>query len=428
MQITIHRGINQIGGCITEIATDKTRILIDLGQNLPKGNVPSDDNMANKENIEDLTKGVNAIFYTHYHGDHVELFKYVPEGIEQHIGEVAKQVMLCKYEALIHIPEDAPVKVEDIQLLELFKTFREKQEIPIGNIKITPYFVSHSACDAYMFLIEAEGKRILHTGDFRDHGYLGKGLMQVLEKIILHKGAIDVLITEGTMLSRSTEKVLHENDIKQKAIKLMRQYKYVFVLCSSTDIDRLASFYQAAQETGRSFLYDNYQKNVLNIFTETKGTIRELFRFDNGHYYKHGHKKQLDILKGKGFCMLVRPKHYDQIKELLTQLPEEQTLFIYSMWSGYLNEGENQKKEYVKIEKLFKGRVKRLHTSGHATPEALAKVCNLVNPTTAIIPIHSEASSNYANLPITEHLRQKIMTTSCSIDSVNIGINQNSTN
>lgn len=31
MKVTIHRGINQIGGCITEIATSNTRILIDLG-------------------------------------------------------------------------------------------------------------------------------------------------------------------------------------------------------------------------------------------------------------------------------------------------------------------------------------------------------------------------------------------------------------
>jgi ribonuclease J len=31
MKITIHRGIDQIGGCITEISTAKARILIDLG-------------------------------------------------------------------------------------------------------------------------------------------------------------------------------------------------------------------------------------------------------------------------------------------------------------------------------------------------------------------------------------------------------------
>jgi len=37
MKITIHRG-NQIGGCITEIVSSRgTRIFVDLGHNLPKG-------------------------------------------------------------------------------------------------------------------------------------------------------------------------------------------------------------------------------------------------------------------------------------------------------------------------------------------------------------------------------------------------------
>ena len=36
MQVIIHRGTHQIGGCITQIRSDKgTRIAIDIGQNLP---------------------------------------------------------------------------------------------------------------------------------------------------------------------------------------------------------------------------------------------------------------------------------------------------------------------------------------------------------------------------------------------------------
>ena len=35
MKITAHRGLEQIGGCITEISTDTSRIFIDFGQNLP---------------------------------------------------------------------------------------------------------------------------------------------------------------------------------------------------------------------------------------------------------------------------------------------------------------------------------------------------------------------------------------------------------
>ena len=35
MNIIIHRGANQIGGCITEITTDGAKIFIDFGSNLP---------------------------------------------------------------------------------------------------------------------------------------------------------------------------------------------------------------------------------------------------------------------------------------------------------------------------------------------------------------------------------------------------------
>ena len=35
MIINIHRGLEQIGGCITEISTETSRVFIDMGQNLP---------------------------------------------------------------------------------------------------------------------------------------------------------------------------------------------------------------------------------------------------------------------------------------------------------------------------------------------------------------------------------------------------------
>ena len=46
MRITVHRGINQIGGCITEIATTSSKILIDLGGNLPDGDGRCEDRLA----------------------------------------------------------------------------------------------------------------------------------------------------------------------------------------------------------------------------------------------------------------------------------------------------------------------------------------------------------------------------------------------
>src|SRR5574344_2936319 len=99
MRITIHRGFRQIGGCITEISSKAgTKIIIDLEHNLP-GTNDGKDELANGEAVKELAKGCSAIFYTHYHGDHVDLFQYV-DGVKQYIGAGAKGGMNCKYFAL----------------------------------------------------------------------------------------------------------------------------------------------------------------------------------------------------------------------------------------------------------------------------------------------------------------------------------------
>src|SRR5574344_1872412 len=96
MNITIHRGAHQIGGCITEISTEGCKILIDLGSNLP--GCKNEELTATQ--VEEITRGADAIFYTHNHCDHVGLLHLVLQDIPQYMGAGARKVMMCKYNAL----------------------------------------------------------------------------------------------------------------------------------------------------------------------------------------------------------------------------------------------------------------------------------------------------------------------------------------
>ena len=417
MKITIHRGAHQIGGCITEIKSGNAKILIDLGANLPD----SEEKELDASDVARLTNDADAIFYTHYHGDHVGLFHLVPENIPQYIGKGAQEVMLCKYRALNKHQD----RSKELIAIERFHLYTPNVPIDIkGQIRVTPYYVSHSAFDAYMFKIEAGGKTILHTGDFRRHGYLGKGLFKVLHDYIKN---VDFLIIEGTMLGRKEEKVVRENDIKLNTVSLLKKHKYVFALCSSTDIDRLASFHQACKETHRNFLCDQYQKSVLDIFP--RYMRHGLFHFDNVfvmYRQQVANPKVMAKLRNEGFLMPVRVSQMEFVKDLLAIYNDEPAYLIYSLWQGYYNGTEKQvNPKIVELRSLFPGHIldgvyDGFHTSGHADVETLEEACRILRPRLGIIPIHKEALSTYKALDIAKEF--PVIESSEQIENVTVSI------
>lgn len=393
MTITIHRA-NQIGGCITIIEHDGCKIIFDLGSTLP-GNSSEE---LSKEDLATIIDGANAIFYTHYHADHTGLHHLVDANIPQYIGPGAKEVILCKYQALAK-HGDFSKEIESTEKMLSYTTGHHIKYNGSDKIKVTPYFVSHSAFDAYMFLIECDGKKILHTGDFRKHGYLGKGLFPTLTKYI---GEVDILITEGTMLGRKQEKVISENEIKQNVIKALKLHKYVFALGSSTDLDRLSSFHAACKQTGREFVVDTYQKSVLDVFTRYAGQKSDLFVFDKCFVSEtYNHPKIISYLKDKGFLMPIRSSMIERVKSIIEDYGLEEPWLIYSMWNGYAEEGkEYSNADVIGIRNLFGDRIfdgthAGFHTSGHADVETLEEVCVTVKPRIGVIPIHKDASTHY---------------------------------
>ncbi len=399
MNIKIHRGLEQIGGCITEIWTDTSRVFIDFGKNLP-GSAPATTEEEDEELVSSIlkqnVKGHQAVFYTHAHEDHVGLFHHIPSSIPQYIGEGAKEILLAKYHYIIEglkLAGTSTQKATEKQnKIETFNTWSRtlQHSIYIGDIKITPYFCCHSIYDAYMFLIEAGGKRIWHTGDYRAHGYLGKGLFKVLKAFARN---IDVLITEGTMLNREDE-CIDEYEVSRRMSHVMQAFKYVFVLASSTDIERLATIKNAAK-IARKCLYVNsgYMNKTMSIFTRREAkNSKGLFSFSPCFY---SGENDLEHMKRNGFVMVTGVAKYNDVQNLLTCLPPSETILIYSSWDGYyrIPEQIEANPRYKMFREAFHN-VVDIHTSGHADRDTIKKVVRIVNPH-KVICIHKEATNNY---------------------------------
>lgn len=420
MTITIHRGIDQIGGCITEIASSNgTKILIDLGHNLPEGDSLADDKYDDPKELETLLNGVSHIFYSHYHGDHIGFESKVPITVEQHIGALSLKMMITLKEYMKFADDLKEEACESLEALSRFKVYEPKVKVDYGGIKVTPYPISHSAVDAYMFVIECDGKRILHTGDFRDHGYGAKERLRDVENEV---GNIDILITEGTLLSRDDKRMMSEKELQDEAYKWFNKYKYAFVLCSSMDADRIVSFFMASQHCNkdRRFIADSYQIEQIKNLKQLPDPYNQLFAYP----YGRDQESEWRRMKQCGFTMLVRNtvsfrKRIHETMKALHLNPKE-VLFIYSMFDGYVNPLRTKifKKELYDFTHLYNWDYIPLHTSGHASKEALQAICEHINPKKAIIPIHKEELGLLGKLDMDIHC--PIVESTQVVDGINI--------
>ncbi len=190
------------------------------------------------------------------------------------LGEASREVARILYRRLSRC---AGLDVQPVlSALERAHTFQPGRTLTIGNIRITPLLVDHSAFDAYMFLLESDGVRLLYTGDFRNHGPRGKALLPVLRRYV---GQVDWLICEGTTLSRPQGRVLTEWELGSRARAVMQAHRHVFVLCASTNIDRIATLAHCAPR-GRPVICDGYQKEILNCVEKLSGSKSGFYRFD----------------------------------------------------------------------------------------------------------------------------------------------------
>ena len=377
MKLCIHRGTHQIGGIAAEISTATTRILIDMGDELSL-----DSNFVsaplNISGVTDANGHCDAVLFTHYHGDHTgQMLRIRPE-IPLYAGALAKDIMLQSAEHGGHKDDALSARMQTIQ------TFSPGEPFLIGDIQITPFCIDHSACDSYLFLIEADGKRVLYTGDFRLHGVRGGTMDKILDRRI---GKVDAVITEGTTASRSDGAVVTEWDLQKRVKTYLLQYKYVFVLCATTNLDRIFALARAVPY-GKCSLCDEYQYSLVNTVSEHWSGISTFYEMPKLNYFKQAPSKTFERLGG---LMFVRANR--QFEAMIRQFDPAQSIILYSMWDGYRTKPGSNLPAFLALT----GTWEALHTSGHASPEDIRLIIDKADPE-LVIPMHTDAPQQMQNI------------------------------
>lgn len=384
LQLTVHRGTREIGGCCIEIAhPDGERLILDAGRPL---DAPDGATGLLPASL-DLSRPATVLI-SHPHQDHWGLVEELPPDWPIWTGSGSAKLIAVTGDITRH------------PLTRTFQTWHSRSKpFAIGPFKVTPTLTDHSAFDAYMLLVEGAGKRVLYTGDFRRHG---RKSVLVDRMMASPPPDIDVLVTEGTNLG-SGKPVTTEVELEREFVELFKRTKgRVFVAWSGQNIDRTVTLYRAAKRTDRMLVIDLYTADVLDQISEGTGVPRAGYsnlkvvvtRGLRGYYRKLGRDDFVARMAQHGTAArhLAQCRHVIMLRRGLLAdyqrggvVPTADDAFNFSMWRGY--ERDPDVAEVLDWFRRGGAAITFIHTSGHASPADLRAFAAAIRPKLTV-PVH----------------------------------------
>ena len=280
------------------------------------------------------------------------------------------------------------------------------QPFQIGDVRVTAYAVDHSTFGSVAYLVEANGKTVLYSGDLRTHGRK-PGMARTLIAQVAPRG-IDVLVVEGTHFGSGQDGGTTEFELEKSVVEHVRTAPaLVLASFSPLDVDRLVTFYRVAQRTGRVFVADAYTAFVLHLVASQAAIPRPTRNKGIRVFFNLGFlRRNIDNL-----ARLFEPDRItlDEVlntpeKRLMVFRPLMTTLdfdgqlprgcrVIYSRWLGYL-----KNPDWVELRAQIAaagGDFIPAHASGHIHAADILDFVRAVNPR-LVIPIHTFEPQRFA--------------------------------
>jgi ribonuclease J len=392
LKLIVHRSTQEIGGnCIELESSSGARLLLDIGRPLgaprqAKGLLPE---------TLDTGRDVAGVVISHPHQDHWGLLDETPAHWPVWSGAHARKLIDITASIFGEVPRNP------------WTEWSGPEPFDIGPFRLTPFLTDHSVFDAYGLLIEADGRRVFYSGDFRRHG---RKAVLVNRLMALPPADIAVLLMEGTNVG--TDKPTRtESDIEGDFVDLMKATRgRVFVNWSAQNVDRTVTLYRACLQAGRTLVVDLYTAEVLEALADAGklpapgwNNIKVVITRAFSRLYKaKGRDTFVDRMASHGMSARALTTTPDRWVIMLRKSligdysragvnPSPDDAWSWSQWSGYLKEPEGQ----VIADWLSGGGAKacHLHTSGHASTADLVAFAAALKPKT-LVPIHGVAWDN----------------------------------
>jgi ribonuclease J len=270
-----------------------------------------------------------------------------------------------------------------------------------------PVHVDHSIPGAYGFVIQTSGGTMAYTGDFRFHGPAGSMTRDFVDFARQEKPKL--LLTEGTRVGPGNDTAnMSETAVKKEALKMVRGTKsLVFSTFRGNDVDRVNTFFDACQATGRRLVVSMKVAVLLEKLTADKGLRvprvgkdvdvylrrKRTGRFDDSDYY--GWERPFiskgltadEIRRRQGEVFL----HLEawNFPELIDIKPDRGGTYIHAATEAFNEEGEKEETLIRNWVEHVGFHYAQLHASGHAPGSEVGELVRGISAK-KVMPIHTE--------------------------------------
>ena len=401
MKVCIHRGAREIGGNCVEVEAQGVRIVLDVGRPL--------DAVLDEEVPLPPVAGLSAgddrslagVIISHSHQDHWGLARQIAPDVPLFMGAAAHRIL---QEAAFFSPAGADMNPAGFLL--------DRQPFQLGPFRITPYLVDHSAFDAYALLVEADGRRLFYTGDYRGHGRKSALFARLVRN---PPQDIDVVLTEGTLLDAqgaATRTPNDERSVEQTCVRLFKATPgMALVVYSAQNIDRLVTLYRAALRADRNFVMDLYTATLaratnqasiprpgpdwprVKVFVPHRQrlAVKNAAEFERVQWVRQSRLYPEDLAQQKE--RLVMTFRGSMARDLEAAGCLAGAAIVWSLWPGYLE--SDQRLQAFQARQALP--LVHAHCSGHAYPLDIQRLVQAMQPK-RIVPMHTAAPAGFRNL------------------------------
>jgi ribonuclease J len=452
VKLTFFGGVNEIGGNKVLVEDQETRIFLDFGMSFSQaakyyaeflqprtcsglkdlielGIIPDlqgiyrNDLLANEGKPLTEEPSIDAVFLSHAHADHSWNIALLHPDIPIHCGFTCKLMLQAAqetsagtyYEDFYKYRECFVDRKRKPERERNFKTFRTGDVVKVKDVEVEPIHVDHSIPGAYSFLVHTSSGCIAYSGDIRMHGPKKEMTEEFMEKAKAAKPI--ALILEGTNIDDRMGSLTEEQVFRIVNHLISRTKNLVLFDFPIRDVDRLKTFFKAAENNGRRYVTNMKQAYLIELLSKEDKKLEipsidnfDIFlhksgwgRYEEKDYYKWQRKyldyenvvKAEQVAKQQSKYMLFM--EFFDLTELLDVRPNLNSLFIHSLTEPFNEEMAMDFNRMLNWLEKFKIPLKHAHASGHADAKQLKKIAEFIKPK-QLYPVHTDKPEMFKKL------------------------------